>query len=174
MPNALTQIQLPPDQILEWLKWAMLAFGGLWLITGVVSAMHRSAYNLTHAESGSNKKIQPDFLKVDKAKREAALARGEQFDDQLARREAPPSTVDQACSWSRLAASAAAVIGLLFTAITTLARIGPTGQALQDLSNWDALKAIVSQNQVAATLCVAVVASNAYTVIRNLQKSGGK
>ncbi len=175
-PSLLPQVSFPPEnvnQMLDLVTWALVAFGVVWLVTSVIGAMHRRAYNLTHAESGGSKKIQPDFLKVDRAKREAAIARGEQFDEKLAKREATATPVSVACTWSRIAASATALIGLVFTAVTTMQRVAVTDEAVRDLGNWEKLKAIVSQHQLGAILCVAVIASNAYLVVRKLQKSGG-
>ncbi len=174
-PTALSQIPFPPEnvnQMLDLITWALAAFGVIWLVTSVIGVMHRRAYNLTHAESGGSKKIQPDFLKVDKAKREAAIARGERFDEELLKREAPKSAVTAACMWSRLAASAAAIVGLVFTAVSTMQRVAVTDEAVRDLGNWDKLKAIVSQHQLGAILCVAVIVSNAYIVVTKLQKPG--
>ncbi|MEO8259097.1 MAG: hypothetical protein ABI868_17245 [Acidobacteriota bacterium] len=174
-PTALRQVAFPPDnvnQILDVVTWALVAFGIVWLVTSVIGAMHRRAYNLTHAESGRSRKIQPDFLKVDKGKREAAVARGAQYDEQLARREAA-SPVATATLWSRIAASASALIGVVFTTVTTIQRVGATDEAVRDLGNWEKLKTIVSQHQLGAVLCVAVIASNIYIVVRKLQKSGG-
>ena len=175
--TALPQVVFPPeniDQILTAVTWALVAFGVVWLVTSVIGVMHRRAYNLTHAESGRSKKIQPDFLKVDKAKRESAIARGERYDEQLARREAPPSPISNASLWSRIAASGAALIGLVFTAVTTMQRVTVTDEAVRDLGNWEKLKTIISHHPVGATLSVAVIVANVYVVVRKLQKSGGE
>ncbi len=173
-PIPVPQIPFPPEnvnQFLDLVTWALIAFGIVWLVTSVIGVMHRQAYNLTHAESGGSKKIQPDFLKVDKAKRDAAIARGERYDQQLAEREAPPPTlVSSACTWSRIAASGTAIIGLVFTAVSTMQRVAVTDEAVRDLGNWEKLKAIVSEHQLGAILCVAVIASNAYIVVTKLQK----
>ncbi len=164
----------PPDNInslLEILTWALLAFGALWLVTGIIGVMHRRAYNLTHAESGSSKNIQPDFLRVDKAKREAAIARGERYDAKLAEREeAPKSPIATVCTWSRVAATAAALLGLFVTIITSLQRINSLQAGVEDLSNWDKLSTIASQNQIGTVLAIAIIGSNAYMVVKSLQK----
>jgi hypothetical protein len=172
-PSSLPQIPYPPEnvnQTLELITWALAAFVVVWIVTSIIGAMHRRAYNLTHAESGGSKKIQPDFLKVDKAKREAAIARGEKFTDKLDEREAPKTPAATASTWARIAASATAIIGLVFTAVTTMGRVAATDEAVRDLGNWEKLSAIVSQHQVGAILCVAVIASNAYIVVKKIKK----
>lgn len=175
MTNAMP---FPPEnvnQVLELLTWALLAFSLVWLVTAVITRQHRRAYNLTHAESGGSKKIRPDFLSVDKAKREAAMARGERYDEELARREPPPApAVEKARFWSRLGASSAAIIGLIFTALSTVQRVEATDRVIQDLGSWEKMKLLVSEHQVGAILCVAVIVANGYTVIRKMQKSGGE
>ncbi len=179
-PTALPPVPFPPEninQILDIVTWGLVIFGVAWLVTSVLGAMNRRAYNLTHAESGGSKKIEPDFLKVDKAKREAAIARGERYDEQLAKREAPArpaNPVSAAGTWSRIAASATALIGVVFTAVTTMQRVGVTDEAVRDLGNWEKLKTIISQHQMGAVLCLAVIASNVYIVVRKMQKSGGE
>ncbi len=174
--TSLPQVVFPPEnvtQFLDLVTWALVVFGLVWLVTSIIGAMHRRAYNLTHAESGRSKKIEPDFLKVDHAKRAAAIARGERYDEELNRREAPPQgPVSVACTWSRIAASATAVIGLVFTVVTTLQRVAVTDEAVRDLGNWEKFTTLVSQHQLGAALCIAVVVANAYAVVTKLQKSG--
>jgi hypothetical protein len=168
------QLPFPPEsvnQVLDLVTWGLIVFGAIWLVTAIIGAMHRRAYNLTHAESGRSKNIQPDFLKVDKEKREAAIDRGEQFDRKLAKPAAPGNAVGSALTLSRIAASASALIGLLFTAVTTMQRVGSTDQTIRELGSWETLKAIVSEHQVGAILCIAVIAANAYIVVRKMQKS---
>jgi hypothetical protein len=159
------------NQILNVVTWALVISGAVWLVTSVLGAMHRSAYNLTHAESGRSKKIQPDFLKVDKAKRDAAIDRGQRYDEKLDKPALPPQEgVGKAFTWSRVAASASALIGLVFTAATTMQRVAGTDEAVRDLGNWEKLKAIVSQHQLGAVLCIAVIASNAYIVVKKMRE----
>jgi hypothetical protein len=160
-------------QALDLATWALAVFGAIWVVTSIISGMHRRAYNLAHAESGGSKKIQPDFLTVDKVKREAALARGAEYGAQLAQRERAASPVAGANVWSRIATVAAALIGLAFTAVGTFQQVDAADRAVRDLGNWEKLTTIVSQHQFGALLCVAVIASNAYLVARRLRQSGG-
>jgi hypothetical protein len=163
------------DQILDVLTWVLAIAGIIWLVTSVINARHRRAYNLTYAESGASKKIKPDFLKVDTAKREAAIARGERYDEELARREREaqkPGPVAEVGRWSHLAASAAALVGVAFTALSTFQRIGPTDETLKGLGRWETFEKLVSDHKAGAVFCVAVIASNVYLVVARMKKSG--
>lgn len=161
------------DRVLQILAWCVVIFGGLWLVTSVIGYFHRRAYNLTHAESGTSQNIKPDFLKVDREKRAEAVARGEAFDRTLVERErkkAPPSPVDGACYWSRLAATAAAVIGLVATIVGTLQKISSIQSDVQKLSSWDQFVEIVRQNQVGAIVAMTVIAANVIVFVKKMQK----
>jgi hypothetical protein len=172
----MTSVAFPPEsinQILDVLTWALLASGLIWLITSLIGGAHRRAYNLTHAESGGSKHIQPDFLKVDTAKREMAIERGQRYEAQLAKREEATSPVVVASMWSRVVAALSALVGLAFTAVGTMQRVPDTDRAVRDLGNWDKFKALVSDHPLGAVLCVAVLASNAYIVVTKMRKSSG-
>ena len=159
--------------VLTILSWVAVIAAIVWLVTSVIGALHRRAYNLTHAESGGSKKIRPDFLAVDKEKREAAIKRGERYDEELAKRERPapqPGPVPEVGRWSRVAASAAALTGLGFTALSTVRLVGPTDQTVRSLGKWETFQQLVSEHPIGAAVCVAVIASNAYLVISKLKK----
>lgn len=178
MNPASIEVAFPPEnvtQVLDLMTWALVIFGAAWLVTSVIGAMYRRSYNLTHAESGRSKKIQPDFLTVDRGKREAARARGDRYGAELTAREAgprrsPASPVSAVSWWSRVLATATALIGLLFTALTTLQRVSSTDAAVRELGNWEKLKTLVSEHPVGAALCLAVIASNVYIGVRKLRK----
>lgn len=181
MNPASIEVAFPPEnvtQVLDLVTWALAIFGAVWLVTAVIGARHRRSYNLTHAESGGSKQIQPDFLTVDTAKREAAMARGEQYGAQLKAREAgpprsPSSPVSTVSWWSRVLATTTALIGLLFTALTTLQRVSVTDSAVRDLGNWEKVRTLVGEHPIGATLCLAVIASNVYIGVRKLRKPAG-
>jgi hypothetical protein len=166
--------QFPPEnanQFLEVIAWVVVALGIVWLMTSVIGALQRRTYNLTHAESGRSKKVLPDFLSVDRKKREAAIARGELYHDAL-RREAQRDPVGSVSRWSGVGATLAALVGLFFMAVTTLSGVVRVDQGLRELGNWEKLKILVAENQLGAIVCVAVIVSNAYMVFQRLNKSG--
>jgi hypothetical protein len=161
------------SQVLTVLSWTVAIAAIVWLVTSVIGALQRRAYNLTHAESGGSKKIRPDFLTVDKDKREAAIKRGERYDEELAKRERPapqPGPVPEAGRWSRFAASAATLTCLGFTALSTVRLVGPTEDTVRSLGSWETFQKLASEHQIGAVVCVAVIASNAYLVISKLKK----
>jgi len=60
----------------------------IWLALSIFVWWRRSASNLTPVQAArTNKKAQPDFLKVDQKARDAAIERGEKFDKELERQE---------------------------------------------------------------------------------------
>ena len=56
----------------------LAALGALiWLVAALLRYWHQRAYNLTRAEGARSDDIRPDFLRVDKDMREAAIRAGE-------------------------------------------------------------------------------------------------
>jgi hypothetical protein len=171
-----TEIATPDaiDRTLQIVAWCVVVFGGLWLVTSVMGYFHRRAYNLTHAESGGSKNIKPDFLKVDQGQRDAAIARGEAYGQTLSDREkpsaAPRSPVQTLSTWSRIAATGAAVIGLVATVVGTLQKIDSIQAGVERLSSWETFSAIVRENAVGATVAAIVIVANVVVVVKKMQK----
>jgi hypothetical protein len=157
---------------LEIVQWALFGFAIVWVIAQVMGVLHRRAYNLTYAESGSSKKVQPDFLKVDTHKRQDAVARGERFDDALDRGDGRSSPIGVVRRWSGVGATLAALVSVFFSAVMTLNAVTTTDGVIRDLGNWEKLKMLLSQHQLGAIVCAAVIVSNAYAVLIKLQKNG--
>ena len=158
---------------LEIVQWTLFGFAIVWVIARVIGTLHRRSYNLTYAESGRSKNVQPDFLKVDKYKRQDAIARGEQFDDALeSRGDGSPSPIGAVRKWSGVGATLAALVGLFFSAVMTLNAVTTADGIVRDLGNWEKLRLLVSQHQLGAIVCAAVIVSNAYAVLIKLQKNG--
>lgn len=157
------------DTILQVLSWLVVAFGGVWLVTGVIGYMHRRAYNLTRAESGG-KAITPDFLKVDKKKRDAAIARGEAYTEELAQRAAPPPTA-RAEFWSRAAALITATFTLLGAVVGTLTRVESLEEGARQLSSFETLTAIVTDHPIGTTIAVLVIGANIVIFVKATKKT---
>ena len=159
------------DTVLRIVSWCVIGFAAIWFVTSVIGFFHRRAYNLTHAESGPSRPITPDFLKVDKAKRDAAIARGEAYEKVLDTREAPaPKTVKKVASWSRIFATGAALIGLFTTVIGAIAQVESYQERLENYSSWDRLVDLATQNPIGTTVTLAVIAANIYLVVKKIQK----
>jgi hypothetical protein len=136
-----------PVLVIVCLAWAGLTVFG-WV--------KRRAYNLTRAESAPAKGVTPDFLKVDRAKREAALQRGRVFDAGQAAATAPPA-LSKASGISRLVALLLAVLSFLAAAAAALQKIGTVQSAYGRLgASWDQFLAIV-QHYVVGFVFAAVV-----------------
>lgn len=168
-----TELSTPDniDRILQIVSWVVVASGALWLVTSIIGVFYRGAYNLTHTESGSTKPITPDFLKVDQAKRDAAIARGKAYDSVLKDREkaarGPAKTVG---TWSRIFATAAAFITLLTAVIGAVEKAGSYQGQIERYSSWDALVELFNQYPIGATVALAVIAANLYIFIRKVRK----
>ncbi len=166
------------DAILQVLTWVLVALAAVWLITTVIRYFYRRAYNLTHAESGKSRDIKPDFLKVDKDKRQAALDRGAAYDARLAARETESAgkaaTVEKAWYWSRIAATSAAILTLVATVLYTLDSVETIEKGLKQFSSWDRFAQLVSQHKVAAAVAIAVIGANIIATVKTIRKAAGK
>jgi uncharacterized membrane protein len=158
------------DRMLQILAWCVVGFGGLWLVTSVIGYFQRRAYNLTHAESGASKNIKPDFLKVDHEKRKSAIERGEAYAGTIAARGGASPAVESLISWSRIAATGAAIIGLIATIIGTLEKIGKIQTTVEQYSSWDQFVELVRQHQIGALVAVIVITANVIVVVKKMQK----
>lgn len=159
------------DTVLRYASWSVIGFAALWLVTSVIGYFHRRAYNLTHAESGTSKPVTPDFLKVDKSKRDAAVGRGQAYEQVLKEREAPPQTpVTTMRSWSRILATFAALVTLITASITAIEKIEAYQRKLEEITVWDRIVELVTQNPVGVTLAIAVIGANIYIFVRKFQK----
>jgi uncharacterized membrane protein len=147
------------DTVLRILSWSVIAFGALWLVTGTIGYFHRRAYNLTHAESGRSKNIKPDFLKVDKAKRQAAIERGDAYTAVLAAREAR-TPVERVTFWSRVAAGLSAVLGLVAMIVGTITKVDSLQRGIDQVSSWERFSQLVSDNKAGAIVAIAVIGAN--------------
>jgi len=147
------------DTVLRLLSWGLFSFTALWAVTGTIAYFHRRAYNLTRAESSRSQNIKPDFLTVDKDKRQQAIERGEAYDKVL-QGEGPTSAVETASLWSRFAAMTTAVLALITLIVGTLNSIGALQQGVERLSNWEALSQLVSEHMAGTVVALIVIAAN--------------
>lgn len=160
------------DTILQVLSWLVVAFGGMWLVTSVIGYMHRRAYNLTRAESGGGKPITPDFLKVDKKKRDAAIARGEAYSEVLEQRAAvAASPASKAEFWSRAAALITATFTLLGAVVGTLTRVESLEEGARQLSSLDTFTGIVRDHPIGTTIAVIVIGANIVVFVKATKKT---
>jgi len=164
------------DTVLQVLSWLVIIFGTLWFVTGIIGYMHRRAYNLTSAESGGSR-VTPDFLKVDRKKREAAIERGAAYDQVLDRREAAAAasgTVEKVGTLTRAGATIAASATLVAAVVTALTRVESMQTGVEQLSSWDSLVGLARQYPAGVTVAVLVIGTNIVAFVKATKKTTAK
>jgi len=144
----------------------------IWVILTILAATRRRALNLKTAETVSKTNTQPGFLKVDQAKRDAALQGGAAFDEHVANRDAPP--LDPAQGKARGLAGKCtvllAILSLITGAIGALMRVEVYDQAVRKFGVWDNIVETVSNHTVGFVVAMAVIAVAAFNVFRTIQR----
>ncbi len=157
------------DTVLRLLSWGLFAFTAIWAVTGTIAYFHRRAYNLTRAESSPSKNIKPDFLTVDRNKRQEAIERGEAY-DQVLQSRAAPSTVETVSLWSRFAAMTTAVLALVTLMVATLNSIGQLQRGVEKLTNWETLSQLVSEHKAGTAVALIVIGANVIVFVEGSKK----
>ena len=131
-----------------------VAVAALWLALSLFVYWRRRAANLTPVTAPRmSKDAQPEFLKVDHKAREAAIERGEAFENQLEIREAEERRAAEAAvlgpaTTGRRLAKFASVLMSLFTLATLIAVIGrqcrPDGRIYADAVHSGRLMAVIT------------------------------
>lgn len=150
--------------------WLCIGLAAVWLMLGLYARWQRRAYNLTHAEKGRGG-VQPDFLKVDHAKREAALERG--------RPAAEPVVAVQAASrYSRLAGLAATVFAVLTLLVAVLKAVtsldeytAMASEAVELVTNTEAMGAVLRDYWPGLLVALAVVLVQVGKFVSTLKKT---
>lgn len=161
------------DAVLNTLAWAGAAFGALWLVTSLIGAAHRRTYNLTHADSGRASGPTPDFLSPDAARRRAALARGQAYDQALSARDAvqaPAGAVEQASWWARMAALSTAVLTLLTAIVGTLTRVDAIDAGIQRMGSVESFLDIVNRHKAGAAVAFAIIGTHLVVFVKSQKK----
>lgn len=171
-------MELTPEQtdtLLTWLTWGGGALAALWAVTSVVAHLHRRAYNLTHAESGRSQNITPDFLDVDVAKRRAAIARGQAYDDTLRAREAAAaaavSPAEQVSGFARIGALATALLTLVVTIFGTVTKVEAIEAGMERVGSIDQFVDLVTQHKAGAAVALAVIGTHLVLFVRSSKKT---
>lgn len=163
------------DTLLTWLTWGGGSLAVLWAVTSIVAQQHRRAYNLTHADGGSTRPVTPDFLDVDVAKRRAAIARGQSYDDTLRAREqaaaAAVSPAEQASTLAKLGALTTALLTLLVTVLGTVSKVGAIEDGIQRVGSIDQFVDVVAQHKVGATVALAIIGTHIVLFARSSKKT---
>jgi len=161
-----------------YLMWGAVAFAAIWLASTVFIHMRRRATNLTSAQQASVRKdAAPDFMKVDHKAREAAMKRGETFDQELVEREKAEAAAAAVAAGAaakrepvnivRMISGIAAFAFSLFTLLgTILGTFRTLDQAGVQMTKLDQVGAIVSQNPIPTLICVLVIGYTLYLWIK--------
>lgn len=169
MQNAAVQI---PDQlasIIGPLLLILVALSLVWLVLSVMGYMHRRAYNLTRAESGGSGGVKPDFLRVDHARREAAIASGAAYDAARAAADASPAA-ERGSRLAGLAVAATAIVTFLATAGGALTKIEAIQGAYNSLTSWERFVALISAYKVGFSLALIFILCNLVLLVMNLSR----
>ncbi len=166
--------QIPPEAwpIIELLFNLTMAAAGLWLAITVFVIWRRHASNLTPVLSPTKKgRAQPDFLEIDKEARARAIARGEKFDAELARREREesagkpqPPLAQRLAGWVTLFMSVFTLITMLFGAVTQVTKMG---EIMQQYSTEERILAAIRNHPIAFTIVVLVIGSQIFLYFSN-------
>ncbi len=127
----------------------------LWLVLALFDRRRRQAFNLTRAETASGA-VKLDFLSVDRAKREAAIARGREATVTLSEASASSGSV-----LSRRLALGAAVVSFATAATSAIQKVG-TVQELYGKAGffWAHFSEILLRYWVGFAFAAAVILGN--------------
>lgn len=176
--------RIPPEAwpIIDILFNVTMAAAGIWLAITVFVVWRRHASNLTPVHVASrSRKAQPDFLKVDKKAREAAIKRGQVHEAELDARDAGEAKAAEAAA-AAAAASARAnepatfaqriagivtllmslftLISIIVSSVFTITRMG---DYVGEYTAWERISAIIMQHPIAFTVCLLIILARIYT-----------
>ena len=146
----------------------------LWLIFWYLNYKRRRALNLTVAESARQDGVQPDFLKVDHDKRDAALRAGETFDAKIAARDAPQEpapVVDKCRGAAKIVTILLALVTMLTGIVGALMRVEIYDEAVRRLGVWENMVAIITQYPLGFAIAVGIIAVTAFNAFRMVQRA---
>lgn len=174
--------QIPPEAwpLIDLLFNLTMAAAGIWLAITVFVLWRRHASNLTPVNAASKRKsAQPDFLEVDHKARKEAIARGESFDKELARREREearaaqrsPATLSQKiASFISFYMSLFTLATMIFGAIFQISRMGAM---MQEYSSFERILAVIQNHPIAFTVASLVVVFHIYRFVAHRQWQEG-
>lgn len=144
--------------------------GGLWIVLWLFILWRRKASNLTSATGAKvQKDAAPDFLSVDREKRQAQIKAGEAYDKKLTEREVAeaagraakpePKELTMAERFARLASALFAVFSLATTIVGALNQAQGLEGAGQKFAD------IATQHPIAMAIAAFVIAFHIYQFI---------
>jgi len=161
------------DTVLSFATPALIVGAIIWVVLTIFDAMRKRALNITTAETVGKSDAQPGFLKVDQAKRDAALQGGAAFDAHVANRDiqATDPTATKAKGLAGKCTVLLAVLSLLTGAIGALMRVEAYDSAIKKFGVWDNIVETVSNHTVGFVVAMCVIAVAVFNVVRALQRN---
>lgn len=162
---------IPPEAwpFIDQLFVATLVVAAIWLVLSGFVLWRRKASNLTPVSAaGKSKSAQPDFLKVDSKAREAAIARGESFDKELARRERREASraASSPATLSQRIAGAITFLMSLFTLATmiygAIFQVSRMGSMMKEYSSFERIVLVIQRHPIAFSVAVFVILFHIY------------
>lgn len=160
------------DTVLNLATPALIIGAAIWLILSILEVMRKRSLNLTTAETARASGAQPGFLKVDQAKRDAAMQGGAAFDAHVAQRDAPaPETGPvKAKGLAGKCTVLLAILSLFTGIIGALMRVEAYDSAIKKFGIWDNVVETVSNHTVGFVVAMCVIAVAAFNVFRVIQR----
>ena len=165
-----------PEGLSSWLDLltvGVLLLAAAWAILALIGWYQRRAYNLTVVDDARAQRTQADFLQVDHAAREAALARGDAYIEQRTRdtvggeapaaplepgaKAAAPGGVGRMSQVARIGAVLFAMVNVVVVGAGALMRAESTHQFFAQLSHWERWKVLLGNYWIGFVVAVLVI-----------------
>lgn len=173
--------QIPPDAwpVIDIMTRVLIGLTVAWIILALIAWWRRRAYNLTVASTAKRrKKAQPDFLSVDEKARKKAIERGDDYEDQLAKREreearaalaATKEPVTIATRVARLATLLMSVFTLLTGFSGAILNVTRMGEYLEEASAWERIEYLFTEYTLGFVVAIFVISYNIWRYIAEKQ-----
>ena len=159
------------DQILYWTTTVLTVFAVIWLVLWIYKSIRAKSLNLTDMQTVDDASARPDFLKVDHAKRDAALKAAEVFDRHVAQRDAPPvdKAVNKYCLLAKAVTIVFAIASLATGVIGAVTRVKEYDEAVKKYGIWDNFVELVNAYPVGFVVAVVVICIVGFNFYRSLR-----
>ncbi len=153
------------DDLPTWLEpllYVTMVIVAIWVVSSLFVHMRRRASNLTSAhQTGVKKDASPDFLKVDHKARDAAMQRGEAYEETLTAREAAEAAdapiVKRASMVSRLSGLASLLFSLFSLAGAVSTVMMQVERMTGTIGRADQLMLVVQKYPIPVAICIFVI-----------------
>lgn len=163
-----------PPELSSWLgplSWAMVILALLWLVVWLFDRWQQKRYNLISTTEAERKGPHPDFLRIDRKKRAAQIARGEAYrrsresSSGSEPEERPEPAASPKRKWARLLRTIVIVTALANVLAVTagaLLRIESTHEFFVSLTDFERWAVLVRQYWIGFLVAVGVILGQLY------------